>query len=62
VTVRTEGLYYIFTVPSIPMKLVSPVKMCLNELYIEVFVGKHLSDAFPIHNGQKQGNASLSLH
>jgi hypothetical protein len=31
--------------------------MCLNETYSKVRIGKNLSDAFPIHNGLKQGNA-----
>jgi len=30
------------------MKLVMLIKMCLNETYIRVRVGKHLSDIFPI--------------
>jgi len=30
--------------------------MCLNQTYYEVRVGKHLCDAFPIHNGLKQGD------
>jgi len=34
--------------------------MCLNEICIKVHTGKHLSDAFPIQNGPKQGDA-LSL-
>jgi hypothetical protein len=38
------------------MKLV----MQLNETYSKINAGKHLSDAFPIQNGLKQGNA-LSL-
>jgi len=37
------------------MKLV--IKMCLNETYSTVRIGKHLSDMFPIRNGLKQGNA-----
>jgi hypothetical protein len=35
--------------------------MCLNEMYIEVRIGKHLSDNFPIQNGLKQGDALLPL-
>jgi hypothetical protein len=34
--------------------------MCLNETYSRVWVGKHLSDRFPIKNGLKKGDA-LSL-
>jgi hypothetical protein len=44
----------------IPKKLVILIKMCLNETYSKVRVGKLLSDKFPIQNGLKQGNA-LSL-
>jgi len=31
-----------------PMKLIRLIKMCLNETYGIVWVGKHLSDMFPI--------------
>jgi hypothetical protein len=43
------------------MKLVGLIEMCLNEVYSEVRIGKHLSDAFPIRNGLKQGDALLPL-
>jgi hypothetical protein len=43
------------------MKLVRLVKMCLNETYSRVWVGKHLSGTFPIKNGLKQGDALLPL-
>jgi hypothetical protein len=39
------------------MKLVRPIKMCLNETYSKVRVGKHLSDTFPIKNDLKKGDA-----
>jgi hypothetical protein len=39
------------------MKIVRLLKMCLNETYNKVRVGKYLSDAFPIQNGLKQGEA-----
>jgi len=39
------------------MKLVRLIKMCLNETYIGVRVGKYLSDVFPITNGLNQGDA-----
>jgi hypothetical protein len=42
------------------MKLFRLIKMCLNETYSEVHIGKHLSDSFHIQNGLKQGGA-LSL-
>jgi hypothetical protein len=44
------------------MKLVRLIKMCLNETYSKVHIGKHLSDNFPIQNGLKQGDALLPLH
>jgi hypothetical protein len=43
------------------MKLVRLIKMCLNERYTEVRIGKHLSDRFPIQNGLKQGDALSPL-
>jgi hypothetical protein len=36
------------------VKLVRLIKMCLNETYSKVHMGKHLSDSFPIQNGLKQ--------
>jgi hypothetical protein len=41
------------------MKLVRMTKICLNETYSKVRIGKHLSESFPIQNGLKQG-ATLS--
>jgi hypothetical protein len=35
--------------------------MCLNETYSKIRIGKHLSGAFPIKNGLKQGDALLPL-
>jgi hypothetical protein len=43
------------------MKLIMLIKMCLNETYSEVCVGKHLSDSLPIQNGLKQGDALSPL-
>jgi hypothetical protein len=43
------------------MKLVRLIKMCLNETYSEVRIGKHLSDSFPVKNGLKQGDALSAL-
>jgi hypothetical protein len=60
-SVRREVLYNILIEFGIPMKLVRLVKMCLNETYSRVQVGKHLSDTFPIKNGLKQGDALLPL-
>jgi len=52
-----EFLYYILVESGIPMKLVRLIKMCLNETYSRIWVGKNLSDMFPIRNGLKQGIA-----
>jgi hypothetical protein len=35
--------------------------MCLNETYGKIRTGKHLSGAFPIQNGLKQGDALSPL-
>jgi hypothetical protein len=43
------------------MKLVRLIKMCLNDTYSKVHIGKHLSDSFPIQNGLKQGDALSPL-
>jgi len=43
------------------MKLIKLIKMCINETYSRVWVGKHLSDMFPIRDGLKQGDALLPL-
>jgi len=51
---RREGLYNILIELGIPMKLVRLIKMCLNETYSRVRVGKRLSDGFPIKNGLEQ--------
>ena len=41
------------------MNLAMQLKMCLNETYSKVRVGKNLSDVFPVRNGLKQGDALL---
>jgi hypothetical protein len=43
------------------MKVVKLIKMCLNETYSKVCIGKHLSHHFPIQNGLQQGDALLPL-
>jgi sorting nexin-29 len=53
-SVKREVLYNILLESGIPKKLVRLIKMCLNETYSKVRVGKLLSDKFPIQNGAKQ--------
>jgi hypothetical protein len=60
-SVRREVLYHNLIELGVPMKLVKLIKMCLNETYSKVRIGKHLSDSFPIQNGLKQGAASLPV-
>jgi hypothetical protein len=43
------------------MKLVRLIKMCLNEMYSEVYICKHLSINFLIQNDLKQGHPLLPL-
>jgi hypothetical protein len=45
----------------IPVKMVRLIKMCLNETYSTVRVGKHLSGIFSIRNGFKQEDALTPL-
>jgi hypothetical protein len=45
----------------IHMKLLRLIKMCLNETYSRVRVGKVLFDIFPIKNCLKQGDALSPL-
>jgi hypothetical protein len=59
--VRREVLYDVLIEFGVPMKLVRLIKMCLNEIYSKVHIGKHLSDSFPIQNGLKQGDALSPL-
>ena len=56
-SVMREVLYNILTEFGVTKELVRLVKMCLNETYSIVRVGKNLSDRFPIRNGLKQGDA-----
>ena len=60
-SVRREVLYNILIEFGIPKKMVTLIKMCLTETYSGVWVGKNLSDMFPIRNGLKQGDALSPL-
>jgi sorting nexin-29 len=60
-SIKREVLYNILLEFGIPKKLVSLIKMCLNETYSKVCIGKLLSDKFPLQNGLKQGNALSPL-
>jgi hypothetical protein len=56
-----EVLENTFTEFGVPMVLVTPIKMCLNETCSKVRIVKHLSDMFAIQNGLKQGDALSPL-
>jgi len=60
-SVRREVLYNILTEFCITVELVRLIKMCVNGTYSKVRIGKDLSDAFPVHNDLKQGDAFLPL-
>jgi len=60
-SVGKEVVYNILIESGICMKLVRLIKICLNETYSRVWVGKHMSDMFPFKNGLKQGDALLPL-
>jgi len=47
-------LYNILIEFGFPMKLIRLIKMCMNETYSRVRVGKNLSDTFLIRNVLKQ--------
>ena len=60
-SVRREVLYNNLTEFHIPMTLVKLIKVCLNETFSTVRVGKDLSDMLRIRNCLKQGEALSSL-
>jgi hypothetical protein len=60
-SVRREVLYNILREFGVSMKLVRLIKMCLNETYSKVCIGKYLSESFPNQNGLKQGEALSPL-
>ena len=60
-SVRREVIYNILTEFGILRKLLRLIKMCLNQTYSRVRVGKHLSVTFHFKNGLKQGGVLLPL-
>ena len=60
-SITSEVLYNILIGSGITMKLLRIIKLCLTESYCRVWVGKNLSNMFPIRNGLKQGDALLPL-
>jgi hypothetical protein len=54
-------LYSIVTEFGIPMKFVTLIKTYLNGTCSKVRISKNLSDAFPIQNSLKQGDALSPL-
>jgi hypothetical protein len=60
-SLKKEVLYNILLEFGIPNKLVRLIKMCLNETYSKVCVGKLLSDKSPIQSGMKQEDALSPL-
>jgi hypothetical protein len=59
-SVWREVLYNTLNEFGITRKLVGLIKMCSNETYSALHIGKYQSDKFPVQNGLKQGDA-LSL-
>jgi hypothetical protein len=60
-SIRRKVFYNILLEFGIPKKLVRLIKMCLNETYSKVCVGKLVSYKFPLWNGLKQGDVLSPL-
>jgi hypothetical protein len=54
-------LYNILIESGVHREQVRVIKMCFNETYSKVRIGKYLFDTFPTQNGLKQGVALSSL-
>ena len=50
-------MYNILADFGVTMKVVGLIKMCLNETFSKVHIGKHFSDTFPFKYGLKEGDA-----
>jgi len=59
---RTEAMCNILIEFGIPMKLITLIKMWLNETHSIVCVGNHLCDKFSVKNGWIQGDVLSPLH
>jgi len=53
-SVRREVLYNVLNEFGTSKQLVWLLKMCLNEIYSRLRVGKHLSEMLPIKDGLKK--------
>jgi hypothetical protein len=60
-SIRRKVFYNILVEIGICRKLVAPIKMCLNETYNTVRVGRNLFDIFPIQINLKQGDVLSPL-
>ena len=60
-SIRRVVLFNILIEFGITMKLVRLIKVCMNETYSRVRVGKNVSDMVPVRKGLKQGDALSQL-
>jgi hypothetical protein len=60
-SVRRAVFYNILIAFGLPMKPIWLIKIFLNKTYNKFHIHKNLSDAFPIQNDMKQGDALLPL-
>jgi hypothetical protein len=60
-SLKREVFYNILIESGVFMRLVRLIKMCLNETYSKVCIGRQLSDMSLFQNGLKQGDTLLPL-